>query len=321
MSDFSIGDAVGSGFGVISRRPLSVLAWAVVYLLLVEIPRTAHMAEVLPSVRTFLDAMHARFASGARLDLSAYRSFSGQIFHPSGWLGLSMLGHLLASAILAAAIYRAVLEPDKKGFASLRLGAQELWLVLLNIVACIVLFVAAIAIGIGAGLLDGVLALATQAMSRPANALLFGLLAVLIALGAIAVFLWICIRLSLAGPLTFKERQFRLFESWTLTKGHSWKLFGLALLLVLVFVGLEIVLAILGLAGGAATHGAIGLNPLRAHEILDGGRWWPPSPWVSVGLVIQAIVAAGLMTIFIAPWATAFREFGGGLEPEHPAVF
>lgn len=27
MSAFSMGDAVGSGFGLISRRPLSVLAW------------------------------------------------------------------------------------------------------------------------------------------------------------------------------------------------------------------------------------------------------------------------------------------------------
>jgi hypothetical protein len=90
---------------------------------------------------------------------------------------------------------------------------------------------------------------------------------------------------------------------------------------VLAWAAVYLVLAILGLAGGAATHGAIGFNPLRAHEMLAGGRLWPPSPWLAVGLVVQSIVAAGLMTIFIAPWATAFREFGGGLKPEHPAVF
>ena len=57
MSDFSIGDAVGSGFGVISRRPLSVLAWSLVYLLLVGAPQTAHMAEIQPALTAFIDAV------------------------------------------------------------------------------------------------------------------------------------------------------------------------------------------------------------------------------------------------------------------------
>ena len=321
MSDFSIGDAVGSGFGLISRRPLSVLAWAVVYLVLVEVPHMAHLAQIQPDVTALINELKDRFASGGPPDLSVFRDFYGRMIHPSGWSGLAMLGRLLGSAILSAAIYRAVLEPETKSFASLRICAQELWLLLLNIVAFIVLFIAGLVISIVASLLIGLAAAATLAMSQPAHGLLVGLLAIVIVLGAIAAFLGICVRLSLAGPLTFKERQFRLFESWSVTKGHGWKLFGLAFLLILVFIGLGIVLGVLELAVGAAARGAVGFNPMKVREMLVSGSWWPPSPWVAVAMVVKAIVATVFMTIFVAPWATAFRELGGGRRQEHPAVF
>lgn len=321
MSNFSIGDAVGSGFGLISRRPLSVLAWAVVFLILVELPRMAHLAEIQPAVTTLINELKDHFADGGPPDFSAFRGFSANLFHPSAWLGLSMLGRLAASAILTAAVYRAVLEPEAKSFASLRVGVQELWLVLLNIVIFIVLFIAALVISIVASLLVGLVAAATLAMSQPAHGLLLGLLAIVIVIGAIVAFLAICVRLSLAGPLTFKERQFRLFESWAVTKGHGWKLFGLAFLMILVLIGLGIVLGVLELAVGGAVRGAVGFNPLRMREMLVSGDGWRPSPWLAVVLIIKAIVSACFMTIFVAPWATAFRELGGGAKPEHPAVF
>jgi hypothetical protein len=297
-----------------------VLAWGLVYLLLIGGPLAARMAEIQPTLATLFDTMKDRAASGTPPDFTVLRGLYAHLFQPTGLLGLSMLGQLLGSAVLTAAIYRAVLEPEKKSFASLRLGAQELWLALLNIVACIVLVLAGFVITIAAGVLSVVAAIATQAMSEPAHTLIGILLGAAIFIGAVAAFLLICVRLSMAGPLTFAERQFRLFESWTLTKGHGWKLFGLALLLVLVCLGLEIAVAVIGAAVGFSLRGAVGFNPMKVREMLFSGLW-PPSPWLVATLVVKAIVATAFLTIFVAPWATAFRELGGNSKREHPAVF
>ena len=34
MADFSIGDAVGSGFGLMGKRPVSVMAWGLTFLII-----------------------------------------------------------------------------------------------------------------------------------------------------------------------------------------------------------------------------------------------------------------------------------------------
>jgi hypothetical protein len=45
---------------------------------------------------------------------------------------------------------------------------------------------------------------------------------------AAGLLIWLALRLSMAAPMTFADNQFRLFESWTLTKGQGWRLLGVA---------------------------------------------------------------------------------------------
>jgi hypothetical protein len=316
-SDFSIGDAVGSGFELIARRPLSVLAWAVVYLVLVVIPALVHFAAIRPVWTSLVHAWVEHMRAGGPSDFSDIQSFNMQMAHDGGLMWLVMLGGLLSWAILSAAVCRAVLEPENKRFASLRLGAQELWLALLIIAGAILVAIAYIVI-----ILSLLAGLAGHAMSQPAGGLLAGLLIFLIWVGAIATFLWICIRFSLAGPLTFKERQFRLFESWSLTKGHAWKLFGVAVLIALIMIALSLVVMAIS---GAVFFGAVsanGFDPARLADMFAGGGWWRPfSPWFVAVAVVRAVLGAACLAIMVAPWATAFRELGGGSKREHPPVF
>src|SRR5690242_8191706 len=93
-ADFSIGDAVGSGFGLISRRPLSVLAWAAVYLVLVVIPALAHFAAIRPVWTVMMRRMFAHLHAGGPPDFSGLQSYNMQMAHAGGLMWLTLFGGL-----------------------------------------------------------------------------------------------------------------------------------------------------------------------------------------------------------------------------------
>jgi hypothetical protein len=325
MSDFSTGDAVGSGFSLIAKRPLSVLAWSVVYLLLMLLPKLAHFLAIGPAWSGFMHSMLANAASGGQPDLAEIQAFQGQMMQWSalGWLATGL--QLLGWGVLSAAIYRALLEPEKKGWASLRLGVQELWLALLALVSVIILVIAGIVIAVAAGVLIAIVALIGSQLVRPWGPLLDVVLITALSVGAIGAFLWVCVRLSLAGPLTYTEKQFRLFESWNLTKGHAWKLFGLAVLLTLIVIALGCVVGGVEAAVVFSTLGSVfahGFDVSKLAEMFAKPDWWRPfAPWFVAAVLVRSILGAAFMAILVAPWAVAFKEISKGAKPEHPPVF
>ena len=198
MSGFSSGDAVGSGFGLISRRPLSVSAWAVVYLVLVVVPALVHSrrsagldrhdrenarapARGRPAGLQRLPKLQPADGARRRPDVAVavrqpdrlrirpravYRSCSS----PEQELRLAASGG--AGAVAGAAVHRRLLDPagdrlrpdlDRSPRSSSSWRA------------------------------------AGHAMSQPLAAVV-ALLIAAICIGRIAAFLWICISFSLAGP-------------------------------------------------------------------------------------------------------------------------
>jgi hypothetical protein len=314
MSDFSIGDAVGSGFGLISKRPLSVLAWAVVYLALAMAPALAHFEAVQPAWSGMMRSILDGWASGHPPDLESLQSYSQQM-RGDGFVWLAMLGGALATAILTAAIFRSVLEPRNTSFASLRFGAQELWLLLLGVVLYILFVAICVAAGILAGILIAVAAVAGHGVGGNGGGWIAG---ILVGVCAMALVAWIFLRWSLAAPLTFADKQFRLFESWNLTKGRAWKLLGLTVVMILIVIGLEIAIAIVtGVIGFAAVGARGGFNPSSVGAIVSGLNLNNP-----VFLLLQAfsaIVRTGVLVIWLAPWAVVYRELSG--RTTHPDVF
>ena len=312
MADFSTSDAIGAGFGLIARRPLSVLAWGLIYFILAGLPALAMFAWVGPDYFNFIrEAMQGALHPGDAQALQAAMAptqMKLSLIQP-----LLFVGSLLARAILAAAVLRAVLEPGAKSFASVRLGAQELWLALLFLVMMILFIILIVALAIF-GLLAG-FAIGAGMNAAHAQPGWIALCVIVLGLVAIALVIWIAVRFSMAAPMTFADREFRLFESWTLTKGKAWRLFLLGLLLALIMVALVLVIE-----GTILAAALISIGP----GLFDGGRMMaffqqPPdvlfrtlAPWM-VGLsLVGAFLAGAFGAISIAPWAVAYRELTAG---------
>jgi hypothetical protein len=327
MADFSIGDALGSGFGLMVRRPLSVMAWGLVYVLLGLILPLGLLASVVgPDLMDFV----------AKVRLNQFPTSDGSQFMPVWQAKMMMvepvlfLAPPLVQAILAGAVFRAVLEPRDRGFAYLRLGRREFWIAVVVLVAGVLATMLMMLFEV-AGLVGG---LVLNGVFEAQHLDWTSRICVYVGLGLVllAVFLGICVRFSLALPMSFAEGHFRLFESWSLTRRHGWKLFGLALLvgvissvMMLLFEGL-LVGAVFAAMG--ATHVAWAALPgvLQNPQILlnSGLAWWVIAAAAAFSLGMGAVFA-----IAMAPWAVAYRELSstrppspreGGLYEPAPAL-
>ena len=323
MATFSIGDAVGSGFHLIGRKPFSVFFWGLAYVVLGVAPVIAVFFFAAPDYFHIMgDVISRRVASGAgagpdAMDMAPFMAMQQKmmLFQPVIWLSA-----LLSRAVVAGAVFRAVLEPRKGAFAYLRLGAQELWLVVLFLamffLVMALIFVLAIPVG-------GITA-AGAFGAKAGGASDFGMAAIICVgvLVYVCLFLWILLRFSLAAPMTFAAREFRLFESWSATKGHALKLFGMLILLLLIVMGFEL---IVGAVSVAVILPTLGMDFWRP-EHLDAFFRQPVEVWVrdlapwavGVGLVVLFLIGA-LSAIVLAPWAVAFRQLTEVSAPPAPA--
>ena len=123
---------------------------------------------------------------------------------------------VVLTSILMGGIYRLALRPSEKGFAHLRLGPDELRLTLVNLI----LFSVGLAF-----LLVGLTA-----------ATVGGPLGILVSLAVTGGMIWAGVRLLLATPMTFAEHRIAITDSWRLTKGHFWSLFGMTILAIIFYV-------------------------------------------------------------------------------------
>ncbi len=316
MADFSIGDALGSGYGLMRRRPLSVLAWGLAYLLIGMVLPIALVAGTLGGdFASVLANLHfppaGQPADPAELARMMAPLHGLMLIQPIMWLT-----SLAAQAILTAAVFRATLEPRKRGLAYMGLGGREWWLALLSFVSRILGAILAVLLGL-VGLVLGFALNAVfeaQHVEKGVRALAFA------ALGAalIALFVGILVRFSMAGPMTFAERQFRLFESWNMTRRHGWKLFGLGVLLVLVTAVTVMVFEAVGAAIVILISGGLHWNAAAFWAALtDQRQLW--STGLGEGLVALVLLAAyafgGLFAISLAPWAVVYRELSSTPAP------
>ena len=184
---FSASESAFEGFRIIRREPATVAIWAVVLLVLGAIVS----ATMLPVLGQFA----AGITPGATATSPAQLAAFGHLMQL--YLVVFPL-YLVLLSVFTAAIYRVVLRPQDRGFARLKLGADELRLVGLCLLMGLLSIGFSLVVLLVAGALVAGLALAFRT-SAPAVGVIG---AILIYLLMIAAYIWVGVRLSFAAPTT-----------------------------------------------------------------------------------------------------------------------
>ncbi len=306
MVKLSGSQALGAGFGVIGRHPMALVAWGLAYMLIVSLPQVIGYGLLWPDLMHW---MHVAATADKDLEGAQAAQFQARML-PFQLLQIPFL--LAGAALLYGAVYRAVLEPENRAFFYLRVGAQEGWLFLGFLATCLLFMVFSFTLSFLISFTVGLIGrIVTHGYGTPSKEI-----ALVVTFG---VCIWLGARLSLALPMTFAQRRFRLFESWSLTRGHAWKIVAVILTLFLIVLMIYLALVI-GLYGAALAimsgHGA----PVRHLFAQDPQVWLPQvAPWLAAALLVYVVIVSAAHAIVLAPFADIYRQLTA--EPPGPADF
>ncbi|HJV40335.1 hypothetical protein [Caulobacter sp.] len=306
MARFSVGEAATAGFGVVVRHPLAVLGWALAMVVALIGPAILAFAAMGPEFARLMQwAMtHQGGAPDPAMMDQMMRAQSGMTaLHLLYWLWSSFV-----RAVLCAAVFRAVLTPDQSAWAFLRIGSRELWLTLLILVEQVLLMIVIFIVALLIVVLTAVVAVSGGEQGRMAT------MVTACASSAVAggVLIWVALRLSMAAPMTFVDAQFRLFESWTLTRGQGWRLLGVAVLVVVFVLLMEVLVGAAAVGAVVAAGGS--LAAIQGPGALEAFLARPPLallhdlwPWLLGVGALGAVFSAVIQAVVFAPWAVAHR--------------
>jgi hypothetical protein len=303
MAGFSPSDAALEGFRLTRENPKAFGVWAAASLL-VNVLSGVIDAFMPASVKHGLETISASDVMTGPQLLDALILTAPVIL-----LGLAVLN------VMAAAVYRLIFRHDDTRFGYLRLGADELRLMGLTLIY-IVLFIALV---VGVGMVSGIV-VALAGLVSPAAQSFLGWLSIPVSFGVIV---YVLVRLSLAPVATFAERRLAVFESWGLTRGQFWRLFG-AYVLALACVVVVGFLALVVFTGAA---GVVVL--LTGGKLADLGSILNPQnvtlrSYLSLGLIasmiLSSVFSALWNAVMAAPGAVAYQQLHGDPPPRPLSV-
>jgi hypothetical protein len=278
------GRLVFAGFPLLRRAPLAVLGWGVCLLPL------SLLSTLLSGVNEGLEGPWAYFTLG--------RGGGALQF---GVLFSNLLLMCLGMAILAAAVFRAVADPERSDGRWMRVGTDELRL---GLVWCM-LFVAAL---FGFFLI----AIALAASGHTALVTETGTLVATLVLAAVLM-----ARFSLAPAMTVFERRVAVADSWRATRGRYGLAVVCALLFVLIYGGGEWLLSALGdLFRRGGVDATIGDGPF----VIELARY-AFKPENLVPDLARMVVGTVTGVIAYAPLAVLYRDLTGRNPADQAAVF
>lgn len=245
MSSYSATDAAFEGYRLTREKPKAVLYWAGFNLVL----RTLIAIVLIVVGGEHLAALENMAPDSA----SSEEAIQDLVALAPLYLALLPL-YLSLSSIMAAAVFRALLRPEESAFGYLRFGADELRLILLTLAYWVMFFFLVMAVALGAGAVTAIGSFVLKPLAP--------LLGVGVLLFSMGLLFYIAVRLSLAGVITFAERRIALFDSWALTHGQFWRLFGVYVLavasVVVVMVLALVIFTVLAAVAAGGDFQAVG---------------------------------------------------------------
>lgn len=300
--------ALFSGLGLMRREPRLLLSLAVVYLLSGVLPQLLAYWAVWPELVTALDAASKAALTGGKAD--EVPEMVQMQTHMLPYQLLAFPFSVAGMLVIYGAIYRAILRPRDRSFGYLRLGRREGAMFLTSLVAILLLIVAAMAAALVIVILVMGVRMAAGPNSNATGLVTFGLILVAVILGG-----WCAIRLSLAYPMAFADGRFRLFESWALTRGHGWKIFGVQLAMLGIVIGVELAVALvvilIAIAIGIGVSGhADAIAQAMTARMAQGAEVWAPqfaAAYLAV-MAVASVIVAGFYIFVTAPIADIYRQ-------------
>lgn len=216
----SVGRIIEGAFGLIRDHFTAVAIWAGVYL--------AGNVAILLAVQPI---MAQAFGAGSMADPSRMMGAMLPIY------GMNIILALIGIVLYAAGM-RAILRPASGGLGFLRVGMDELRILLLMLIFIVVGTIVSVGFVLLMTLLGAGIAIGSES---PVMTVLLGFL---LGLGVFALFLFLVVRFSLAFPLTLHRRHIVIGEAWTLSKGRFWTLFGAAFVVTIIGFVLTMVVGI-----------------------------------------------------------------------------
>jgi hypothetical protein len=297
MADIAVTQAAFAGFGLLRRKPWAPLVWSTLYAVVL-----GGLIIVLGGAFIMAMGRLVVMGQGKSPSLSEVFSLIGGLV---GGYFLFLGVFWVLGAVINMAVVRAVLEPENAAFAYMRLGARELWLMLANFVLYILYLLVSIACSVPIALVT-----VSVAMASPNTAPFVSWPIQLVTWG---VTIWLGLRFSMVPPMIFAEGRFRLFESWTFTRGHAWRLFLVGLLVVLATLGIYVVGVIAAVAAGAPlVHQlATSVSPTTFFTQSPAEAFRTLSPLLILYVVLVWISSTLLLPLFFAPWPAVYRQLSG----------
>lgn len=297
---------IKGGLRPLRERPAAVAVWGAIYLVA--------MLGGLFFVSWPMMRLQSAAMTGARPDLVDPAAMLVPIFLFNGAL-------FLLVTILMAAGLRAMLRPEERAFASLRVGMDELRLLGLFVLLWIAFFVLMIVFTIVMSIMFAILGVASGGLgpgAGPSVGMIVAVLVMMIAIFAFCVFLQV--RLSPTVALTMIRRKIIIGDAWRLTRGHFWTMFLGYLVLGLMLLVVYIAVATITMGPYFAELARSGFQPQAM--IAAGQR-----QMASFGLMaILGMIGSGAVTgLGIAFWsgsiAAATTALLDEVDPEIGAVF
>lgn len=292
---FSATDAALSGFRLVREHLKTVVIWAVLMTVASLIISIATIKLAGPQMAAMME-LSAEPSTDPQATLKAMEGM-GPLFL------FSAVYSLVIYSILLAGVNRLVLRPQDGGGAYLRVGADELRqaavLILVNLILLAAYFglviVAGVVIGIGVAI---------------GGAPIGVILGVVLFSGVLAAMIFLAVRLSFAGVMTFDTRKLSIRDSWDLTKGQFWPLFGayfVALVLaVVVYALLLVIIAVIGATlGGGLSAMADAFNP----DMSSLQSFFTPAGIVRTAF--SGLLSILVLLIVFAPAPTIYAQLKG----------